>query len=445
MSYADGSAKPRDPDQEPRLRPNLFSIPAGAPFLPTLSRALLDGALVAGFPGDAGPLALAGATIYVPTRRAAGELGRALLEAAGGASLILPRIAPLGAFEADRDALSFEAGADLAPEAPPEVPALTRRMVLARMTRAWGEALRGAIARAGPEGALLFHEDEAPLVAASPAQAFSLAGDLAALIDDMIIEGVPWTRLDALAPGDFDPYWRITLDFLKIAIAQWPAWLAEHALIDAAARGALLVEQELERLAAGAASGPVIIAGSTGTNRATARLIAGIARAPHGAVVLPDLDLDLDEASWRLIGAQDGAAIAGHPQAALFRLLEIIVASRADVRPLGVVAPPLQRRARFLSDALRPADSTDLWRDAARAALSGEDPLAGIAIIEAADEIEESLALAVAMREALENSGPHRGVALARPADQPARPAAPRVEQHAAARGEHANGGHDRH
>ena len=256
MSYADGSAKPRDPDQEPRLRPNLFSIPAGAPFLPTLSRALLDGALVAGFPGDAGPLALAGATIYVPTRRAAGELGRALLEAAGGASLILPRIAPLGAFEADRDALSFEAGADLAPEAPPEVPALTRRMVLARMTRAWGEALRGAIARAGPEGALLFHEDEAPLVAASPAQAFSLAGDLAALIDDMIIEGVPWTRLDALAPGDFDPYWRITLDFLKIAIAQWPAWLAEHALIDAAARGALLVEQELERLGAGAASGP---------------------------------------------------------------------------------------------------------------------------------------------------------------------------------------------
>ena len=42
---------------------NLFTIPAGAPFLPTLARALIDGTLVAGFPGAGGPLALADATI----------------------------------------------------------------------------------------------------------------------------------------------------------------------------------------------------------------------------------------------------------------------------------------------------------------------------------------------------------------------------------------------
>ena len=47
----------------------LFSIPAASPFLPTLARALLEGRLIPGFPGD-DPLALAEATIYLPTQRA---------------------------------------------------------------------------------------------------------------------------------------------------------------------------------------------------------------------------------------------------------------------------------------------------------------------------------------------------------------------------------------
>jgi ATP-dependent helicase/nuclease subunit B len=339
----------------------------------------------------------------VPTQRAARELGPALMAAGGGGGLILPRIAPLGAFEATQDGLLFEEPTALAADAPDAVPELTRRMILARLTRAWGQALRGAIARIDHDGQLLFHEAEAPLVAASPAQAFALAGDLGALIDDMIIEGVPWERLEDLAPGDFDPYWRITLDFLKIAIAQWPAWLDEHGLVDRAERGAMMVEREVARLAAGLSSGPVIIAGSTGTNRATARLIAAIARSAQGAVVLPDLDNALDESSWRMIGG-DGETIAGHPQAALHRLIGIIGAERDDVRRLGAVAPALKARARFLSDALRPADSTDLWqaRDAAR---SDEAALAGVTIVEAADEIEEALALAIAMRHALETQG----------------------------------------
>ena len=53
-------------------------------------------------------------------------------------------------------------------------------------------------------------------------------------------------------------------------------------------------------------AGPVIAAGSTGSIPATAELIATIARLPHGAVVLPGLDTDLDEESWRLIAGGGG-------------------------------------------------------------------------------------------------------------------------------------------
>ena len=162
----------------------------------------------------------------------------------------------------------------------------------------------------------------------------------------------------------------------------------------------------------GAARGPTIIAGSTGTNRATARLIGAIARAPQGAVVLPDLDTGLDEDAWEMIGApmKAQASVAGHPQAALRRLLRTIEVSRNDVKQLGAPAQRLRARARFLSEALRPAESTHFWRrkrdDLGEAAIS--DALANVALIVAENETEEALALALAHAGSFGNAGQDR-------------------------------------
>jgi ATP-dependent helicase/nuclease subunit B len=356
----------------------------------------------------------------VPTQRAATALAQALVAASGGTSLILPRIAPLGAFEPTRDALDPLADEAFANEKiPAAVSELSRRMILARLTHAWGQALRGAICGVDVDGLLTFDAAEAPLVATSPAQAFALAGDLAGLIDDFIIEGVDPERLNNLVADRFDPYWGVTRDFLKIAFARWPEWLAERGLIDRARRAALAIDAEIEALAADGRRGPTIVAGSTGANSATARLMAAVARAPQGAVVLPDLDHNLDEPAWTLLGNPDGEAVgvAGHPQAILRRLLEIVGVGRDAVKPLGEAGPALAARARFLSDALRPADSTDAWRreraDASAAEAAVESALAGVAIVAAADENEEALALAIAMREALD--APGRTAALITP------------------------------
>ena len=152
----------------------------------------------------------------------------------------------------------------------------------------------------------------------------------------------------------------------------------------------------------------MVAIGSTGSNRATARLLKAIAEAPSGAVVLPGLDLELDDAAWALIGG-DAAADAAftHPQAALWRLLRTLQISRTNVAELGEVAAPLRARAAFISQALRPADSTDQWigwrAGQDRAALDAA--MAGVGLVEAADEREEALALAIAMREALETPG----------------------------------------
>ncbi|MCB1426557.1 MAG: hypothetical protein KDJ89_12720, partial [Notoacmeibacter sp.] len=50
------------------------TIEPGVPFLPALAHALAEGRLIPGYPDGAGPMALADATIYVPTRRAARRL-----------------------------------------------------------------------------------------------------------------------------------------------------------------------------------------------------------------------------------------------------------------------------------------------------------------------------------------------------------------------------------
>ena len=144
----------------------VFTIPPGAPFLPTLAHALIEGELIDSFPGAGGPLALSGATIYVPTRRAASGLAEALLAASGGESVLLPRIAPLGAFEPDATFFEPEDQEPSHGGRPPAVGELTRRHTLAVLVRAWGRALRGAIRGAGAEG-LVFDAREPALVAST--------------------------------------------------------------------------------------------------------------------------------------------------------------------------------------------------------------------------------------------------------------------------------------
>ncbi|MBV9290779.1 MAG: double-strand break repair protein AddB, partial [Hyphomicrobiales bacterium] len=389
--------------------PRVFTIPPGAPFLATLARALLNGELIPELPGEGSPLKLASATIYVPTQRAAAALAEALVAAGGGRSLILPRIAPLGAFEPEAAGLPTAAEESPFPDPLPAVGELARRHALAELAYAWGKALKGAIRGVDEKGRLICDAREPALVATTPAQAYALAADLAALIDDMIIEGIDWRRIQELAPEAYDAYWRITVDFLKIAFAHWPQWLEEHGLIDRAQRVALMVKAEVAGLRGGMRRGPTIIAGSTGANRATAALIAAIARDADGAVVLPGLDLDLDDGAWGLIGGGDEAAqgLASHPQALLHRLIGLIGVKRDEIATLGAAPPGLAARAAYLSEALRPAEATEGWRERTRAlsAPAIAAALEDVAIIAADTEAEEALALAIAMREVLETPG----------------------------------------
>src|SRR5688500_18941357 len=100
-----------------RRTQRLITVPASAPLVATLDGARLDGALVPGFAPRGDRLALASATVFLPTRRAGRLFGEALLAQTNGATL-LPRIVPLG--DVDEDALAF---AEEFTEPPSAVPA----------------------------------------------------------------------------------------------------------------------------------------------------------------------------------------------------------------------------------------------------------------------------------------------------------------------------------
>jgi ATP-dependent helicase/nuclease subunit B len=390
--------------------PRVFTIPASAPFIPTLVRALISGGLVPGFAAGPDPLALAAATIYLPTRRACRLARDLFLDVTGASAAILPRFVPIG--DPDEDEIVFAQAAspgEAALDLPEAMGGLPRRLLLAQLVAAWV---------ASPE---MRGEGRAPLVANNPTAALALADDLARLMDDMTTREVSWDKLDGLVPDNLDEYWQFTLKFVNFVRRAWPTLLAENGVIEPAARRDALIKAETERLAQ--AGGPVIVAGSTGSMPATAALIATVAKLAHGAVVLPGLDTDLDAGSWDLIagstdasGRETMAPAIGHPQFAMQALLTRIGIARDDVQRLAEPGP----RERYVSEAMRPAAATDQWQQLATTEFRAQvaSALNDFSVIEAANPEEEALAIAVALRQAIETPGktaalvtPDRGLA----------------------------------
>ena len=367
--------------------PALYTIAPTRPFLDALAAYLLDQ-----YKGE--PAGLADVTIFLPTRRAGRSLAEAFLRQAGPspAATLLPVIRTLGDIGEDDTLL-----ADLSvPQAdlPPPLTPMERRLTLARLVfqRQAAESANG-----GP--------------APSWTTALAAADELCRLLDSFYTEQVSFDALATLVPERFAHHWQLSIDFLKIVTEAWPAHLASHGRLDPAdyRRRTIDALSALWDVQAGGTppEHPVILAGSTGSMPAVARLMTVIASMPRGCVILPGLDTRLDESAWTEI--EDP-----HPQAGLKYLLERHfpetpwhVVPDWPITEAGEEAERSGRRA-LISLALRPAEATGDWLerlDAFRAQTDIGDALSGLSLCEATDEEAEAQAIAIALREALETEG----------------------------------------
>jgi ATP-dependent helicase/nuclease subunit B len=372
-----------------RTAPRVFSIPSGVPFLATLADALLARRLVAF--GDE-PMDLAGVTVLLPTRRSVRAFRDTLWARLGGRSAILPTIRPIG--EVDEAEQLLDPGIEVPSDwiaLPPAISPLTRRLALTRLTLSWARQLRLHVLR----------PDEPLRVPGSAADAALLALDLARFMDDVETAGVGFDRIATLAPDDHAEYYRLTLSFLRIVSEHWPQYLAEKERSDPSARRDALTRAAAARIAGGM-SGPVVAAGSTGSIPATAALLKAVAHATNGAVVLPGLDCTMDDDGWEAIG-RPGAANAAYasPQFGMKQLIAAVGIERTDVAPLGASPPAIAIRTRVISEAMRPAETSDRWTGL----VVPPDSLSGVDLVVAGNEQEEAVAIALAVREALATPG----------------------------------------
>lgn len=367
----------------------VYNMPSGVPFLRSLAHGLQDHF------GDS----LQDGLILLPTRRAARGLADAFVmqaEARGIGATLLPRLRPLA--DVNPDEPPFEPG-ELAGRVAPAIDPVQRRFEIARLVAQYHE-----------------RASDLPL---DPAAALHMADPLIEIMDDAALEEVgltdemEWQRLCAEAAIHFQH----AATLYRIVERHWPRRLAELSLMEPSARRVALLDALAEIWSETPPDYPVIVAGSTGTLKATARLMKVVATMPQGMVVLPGLQEDFPQKVWDTIDVR-------HPQASLKGLLQIMEVER-DAVPLwpwvvdGADRDVTKKRRRILAEALVPVDATGDWLGRIETLVrdEGEDvfdtALRDLSLIEARTDSEEALAIALILREALETPG--RTAALVTP------------------------------
>jgi ATP-dependent helicase/nuclease subunit B len=326
--------------------------------------------------------------VLLPNRRAARGLMDAFAAKLGGAAL-LPSIRPIGDPALDDDPDVWGAS-PLDLETPPQIDPTRQRMELASLIRARDKAAGGV-------------ED--------PARALALADELGKLMASAAtVERVHWEKLRTLVTEiDLARHWEASAQFLDIVARYWPERLKADGLADPGARRAALLIALAREWEINPPDRPIIIAGSTGSIYATRVLMRAVAHLPRGVVVLPGLDVDLDDGAWNMIGDQ-------HPQFALKETLAALGVDRRDVPPFADEPQNGRARRLLLREALAPAEQTADWLarlDAAGGAAFVASGAQGVRLLEAATEEEEAASIALLLREALET--PARTAALVTP------------------------------
>ncbi|MGA7328768.1 MAG: double-strand break repair protein AddB [Rhodomicrobium sp.] len=413
-----GAAAPESGPKQ-ALQGTILKCPAQEPFIPALAAAILDGFIWNGPPPE--PHELPTLTVYLPTRSAIEPLKLAFISLAPNGATFLPRIFVLGEAEpieiftafgvrmnSTERALKLFADALAVPAA---FGAFERQIVLSALV---SEAMQGLESRR-------LAPQEQVFTSVTAASAFSIAGEIAALIDEAGSEGADLSRIARLDITHSSGGEQLSLQLLKAVLEKWRAHKVKAKKVDREERRTRLMAIEAEFIHESTA--PVIIAGSTGSVAATASLMEAALTRKQSAIVLYGLDETLDRESWAELDQHPE-----HPQHGLHHLLQRLDIKREDIRPLSGYAskghsrPTPQRpkapaalkdRALFISEALRPASSTAKWAAFIPGLRGMPHPAPALCIVEASNIQEEAEVIGLILRESLET--PDQTAALVTP------------------------------
>lgn len=371
-------------------------------------------ALVAGLvPRYADPeLGLARLTLLLPSGRAVRTVTEAFIRHSGS-GLLMPRMAVVGDLDLDETIgplLDPLGAADIPPAADP-----TRRWLrLAELIREnWREG-------SPPKGSSLLR----------------LAFEFGRTMDRLLVEEIGpedlvKDRVVGLLDDGLAAHWENGLWLFARVQTLWFDELTTRGEVDAADRRNRLFRHAARRWRAEPPPTPIVAAGVTSAAKGLADLLRCVARLPQGAVVLPDLDLSLDARAWDELGTAGARGAetpfgredaVTHPQYHLKLLLNRMWIARDEVQPWHRAGPGKgpPERSHAISSLFLPPEASKAWVD-----LPPERRrLAGVRLMESANPEDEAQAVALLVRQALEE--PEKRVAVV----TPDRGLAARVVQH---------------
>lgn len=376
-----------------RSGPQIYSIAAHRGFADALVAGLVPRYREPGF-------GLARLTLLVPSTRARRTITEAFIRhfgAQGEPGLLLPRMAVVGDLDLDETLgpLLDPLGASAIP---PAVEPMRRWLVLARLI----EAEEERAGRKAPRGATLLR----------------LARETARTMDRLLAEEVAPDDLRDPKIVDLDQdlaaHWQQSLRLFLGVQARWRFQLDEWGAVDAATRRNLLFRHAEQRWRSDPPKTPIVAAGVTSAAPALAALLRVVSELPRGAVVLPDLDLAMDEEVWNELGRAGARPEPGaepfashdavsHPQYHLKLLLNRMGVARSEVqswhRSGAMAAPPARSQA--ISALFLPPEASRRWIELS----ADKRRLSGVRVMQSATPEEEAQAVALLVREALEQPG----------------------------------------
>ena len=381
-----------------RAGPLVYSIAAHRGFADALVAGLVPRYREQGF-------GLARLTLLVPSSRAARTLSEAFIRHAGASGengLLMPRMIAVGDLDLDE-----KLGAALDPlgaaDIPPACDPVRRWLALDR---------------------LITEERIAEGVEPLPGRTrLNLAREMARAMDRLLVEEKG--AADLLSEPVLDSvagvasHWERAIRLFARVNVRWQMELDERGDVDAAARRNLLFDHAARRWKDTPPPHPIVAAGVTSASPTLARLLRVVADLPEGAVVLPDLDLAMDDAAWEELGRagaadEPGGSVFGvddvlsHPQYHLKLLLNRMGVNRAEVqqwhRSGAAAAEP--SRSRAISSLFLPPLASRSWAKLA----ADNRRLSGVRLMTSPTIEVEAQAIAMLVRQALEQ--PEQRIAI---------------------------------
>ncbi len=381
------------------MGPRIYSIAAHRGFADALVAGLVPRYSEEG-------IGLARLTLLLPSQRAARTIGEAFIRhagAAGEAGLLMPRMAVVGDLDLDETLGALFDPLGSAEQIPPAADPTYRWLKIAGLVPLAMQEL----GRDPPSGAALLR----------------MAQQIAAAMDRLLVENVApdalWEEPVLQAMEGLAGHWRENTKLFYLVQQMWLAELQGSGLVDASTRRNLLFEHAARRWAAQPPKTPIVAAGVTSAAPALAGLLRTISDLPEGAVILPDLDLSLDDSVWDELGSAGGSDdtpfergdALTHPQYHLKLLLNRMGVARGEVRQWhrkGIGAAPPER-THAISNLFLPPAASARWAELR----PDQRRLSGVRLMQCANQEEEAQAIALLIREALEV--PARRVSLITP------------------------------